>query len=350
MTDGLAVRREVGFISWVHVVAPTQPQPEEEVPAAPQGTALAFESPPDAPQQSAVQAFESETEAPSQSPALAFAEQTRAERAATAFSGDERQPSSASAPPSSAEFASPPSNTPASTATQSTTLEPQAAALSSSLDAKEVGIQPGSPSPNTSATSTSPPSLIETGALEPQLTSTDLLRSGTLLPATLQKDILLTEGETKQVIADSSGAWCQRDTCPNLRWIGTATLTPSGRLNVQFTQAVMDEQTIAVKGVAYGMDNAERLPARLADTTPTLLADLLRAGAGGVTDYVKARTNQGSVTTGEGQTTIETDVPGLLESVLRRAAGTVQIPDEQTGVIRVAAVEEGTKFEVLVLP
>ena len=210
--------------------------------------------------------------------------------------------------------------------------------------------QSGNPPPNAPATSTTPPALIETDTLESQTTSTDLLRSGTLLPATLQKDILLTEGETKQVIADSSRAWCQRDTCPNLRWIGTATLIPSGRLDIQFTQAVMDEQVLAVKGIAYGTDNAEGLPAHLADTTPTLLADLLRAGAGGVTDYVEARANQGSIEVGEDRTTIETDAPGLLESVLGRAAGTVQIPDEQTGVIRVAAVEEGTKLEVLVLP
>ena len=314
--------------------------------ATSQGSALAFESPSGAPQQSAVLAFEKSGERVSQSAALAFTEQPRGEPTTAVMSEDEPQSSSTSAS-SSPEPVSNPSVD--ALPEQDAPLEPRVNASPSRSSAGAVGTENQSfdSPPGGAVTSAAEPSLLETNTLEPN--TADLLHPGTLLPATLQKDILLAEGETKQVIADSSGAWCEQNTCPRLRWVGTATLTASGRLDVQFTQAIADDEVFAVQGVAYGIDNAEGLPAHIADTTPTLLADLLRAGAGGVTDYAEARAEQGSVTIGESGTTIETGAAGLLESVLGRAAGTVQIPDDQTGVIRIAAAERGTKLEVLVL-
>ena len=318
-------------------------QPQTSV--APQGSALAFESPSGAPQQSAVLAFEKSKEGVSQSAALAFTDQPRGEPTTAAIAESEPQSSSTSA--SSPKPVLNPSVD--ASPEQDAPLEPRVNASPPRSSAGAVGTENQSfdSPPGGAATSAPEPSLLETNTLEPD--TADLLHPGTLLPATLQKDILLAEGETKQVIADSSGAWCEQNTCPRLRWVGTATLTASGRLDVQFTQAIAGEEVFAVQGVAYGMDNAEGLPAHIADTTPTLLADLLRAGAGGVTDYAEARAEQGSVTIGEDGTTIETGAAGLLESVLGRAAGTVQIPDDQTGVIRIAAAERGTKLEVLVL-
>ena len=320
---------------------------QSQASAASQGSALAFGSSSDTPQQSAVLAFENSGEQASQSAALAFAEPPRGEPTSAAITEDEPQPSATSASSSSEPVLNPSVNPPSE---QSAMLEPQVngSPSRSSAEVVEGKNQLRNSAPNARATATLEPSLLETEMLEPD-TAADLLRPGTLLPATLQKDILLAEGETKQVIADSSGAWCEQDACPRLRWVGTVTLTASGRLDVQLTQAIVGEEVFVVQGVAYGMDNAEGLPAHIADTTPTLLADLLRAGAGGVTDYAEARAEQGSVTIGEGRTTIETDAPGLLESVLGRAAGTVQIPDDQTGVIRIAAAERGAKLEVLVL-
>lgn len=171
---------------------------------------------------------------------------------------------------------------------------------------------------------------------------------GQLIPATLVKDIVLAEGETKQVIADSDEAWCGEE-CPSLRWLGEATLSPSGRLEVQFQQAVLDGEAVELSGVAYGEDNAQGLPAQIADATPTLLADLLRSSAGGVTDYVEAQANQKRVTSNDGTTVTEGSVPSLLDFVLGRAAGTLQIPEGETGVIRLAAVEKGARLEVLYL-
>ena len=131
-------------------------------------------------------------------------------------------------------------------------------------------------------------SLLETEVFEPQASPEDLLRPGMLIPATLQKDILIAEGETGQVIADSAGDWCSQPPCPKLRWLGTASLSPSSRLEVHFSQVVLDGEILGLNSIAYGRDNAEGLPAVIADTTPTILADLLRAGAGGVADYVDA--------------------------------------------------------------
>ncbi len=179
--------------------------------------------------------------------------------------------------------------------------------------------------------------------------ATELLKPGTLVPATLQKDIILTEGETRQVLADAVDDWCGEESCPALRWLGTATLSDSGRLDVTFERAILDGEILELSGIAYGIDNAEGLPAHLADTTPTLLADLLRAGAGGMTDYVEGQANRQTITRNGETTVTEENVPGVLEVILGRAAGTLQIPEGETGVIRLAAVEKGTRLEVLYL-
>jgi hypothetical protein len=190
--------------------------------------------------------------------------------------------------------------------------------------------------------------LLETDVLEPETDTKNLLQAGQLIPATLVKDIVLAEGETKQVIADSEANWCGEE-CPSLRWLGEATLSSGGRLEVQFHEAILDGEAIELSGVAYGDDNAQGLPAHIADATPTLLADLLRSSAGGVTDYVEAQTNQRRVTSDEDTTVTEESVPPLLDFILGRAAGTLQMPEDETSVIRLAAVEKGTKLEVLYL-
>jgi hypothetical protein len=205
-----------------------------------------------------------------------------------------------------------------------------------------------SPSPTdaTTAQTESETPLLETDALEPNADTRNLLQVGQLIPAMLIKDIVLAESETKQVIADSEANWCGKE-CPSLRWLGEATLSPSGRLEVQFYQAILDGEAIELSGVAYGDDNAQGLPAHIADATPTLLADLVRSSAGGVTDYVEAQTNQRRVTTDGDTTVTEEVVPSLLDFVLGRATGTLQVPEGETGVIRLAAVEKGTRLEVL---
>jgi hypothetical protein len=68
-----------------------------------------------------------------------------------------------------------------------------------------------------------------------------------------------------------------------------------------------------------------------------------------VTDYVEAEANRETVTQDGDSTITDTNVPGLLEFILGRAAGTLQVPEGETSVIRLAAVEKGTRLEVLYL-
>lgn len=218
----------------------------------------------------------------------------------------------------------------------------------SETDAPPEFLEPSTTSQATTNQQNNGDELLEPDIFEIALV-TDLLKPGMLIPATLQKDIILTEGEARLVIADAEENWCGEADCSSLRWIGTATLSASGRLDVKFEQAIVDGEILELTGTAYGEDNAEGLAAHIADTTPTLLADLLRAGAGGVTDYVEAEANRQTVTRDGDTTVTETDVPGLLEFILGRAASTVQIPSGETNVIRLAAVEKGTRLEILYL-
>lgn len=196
--------------------------------------------------------------------------------------------------------------------------------------------------PALSATST-PPSLSSFSVDDPL--SSHLL-PGTLFAATLTRDVVVTERSAGQVIADSPDDWCGRASCADLRWVGTATLADSGRLSVRFRQAYLDGSALGVEGVAFGIDGAEGLPAHLADATPTLLTDLVRAGAGGVGDYVDAASRQRTITAADGTILTEANLPDLIDFVLGRAASAVQLPAEQTRIVRLATVEAGTVLEV----
>ncbi len=326
----------------------TEPQNYET-----RGNILAFEAINVEPSQASVLAFENEQRL---EPVTAFEEQLSQQEPMLAFESATSAPSTSVLADS---FTTPESTL--ETATLSPTNESETSNGGSSVFAFEL------PEENSSLESPQsedvPPSdlsipetvkqpdadpLLDTAALEPEAVPTDLLQVGTLIPATLTKDVVLTAGETRQVIADSDETWCGEN-CPPLRWLGEATLLESGRLEVVFKQVIIENKVIKINGTAFGEDNAQGLPAHLADTTPTLLADLLRSGAGGVTDYVQAQTNKQTVTE-QGDTTVtEQNVPALLDFIWGRAASAVQIPDDETNIIRLAAVPKGTRLEVLYL-
>jgi hypothetical protein len=313
------------------------------------GNVLAFDETNKEPSQVAVLAFENEQ---ALEPVTIFEEQPAPQEPMLVFeSVTPSQTASVLAesfvvPEVALETATPLSNESEATSERSPVLAFELPVSNASLESPQTDTPPSDLSiPETTQQPGTEP-LLDTAALEPALVPTDLLQAGSLIPATLTKDIVLTAGETRQVIADSDETWCGED-CPPLRWLGEATLLESGRLEVVFKQVVIDNKVMEINGTAFGEDNAEGLPAHIADATPTLLADLLRSGAGGVTDYVQAQTNRRTVTE-QGDTTVtEQDVPALLDFILGRAASAVQIPEGETGVIRLGAVERGTRLEVL---
>jgi hypothetical protein len=99
---------------------------------------------------------------------------------------------------------------------ESETNTPQASTPDSSLSQEP----PTSNSPQPTLESENEP-LLETDVFDPT-TPTEFLKPGMLIAATLQKDIILAEGETRQVIADSDATWCGEGSLPfvALDWYG----------------------------------------------------------------------------------------------------------------------------------
>lgn len=192
------------------------------------GNALAFETGKVEPSQASVLAFESEQRL---EPVAAFDEQPLQQEPIRAF---ESATSTQAASVLAESFSTPESTL------ETTTLSPANESEATNQESSVLAFEPTeeNSSPKSPRAEDAPPSelaipettkqpdtepLLDTTVLEPEAVPADLLQVGSLIPATLTKDVVLTAGETRQVIADSDEAWCGKD-CPPLRWLGEATL------------------------------------------------------------------------------------------------------------------------------
>ncbi len=181
---------------------------------------------------------------------------------------------------------------------------------------------------------------------EPPIT----FQPGARIPAQLVTSVAVTEGVSSPVVAETpaGGTWCIEKECPAVIWLGTAKLSLPGRVELRLEQAVVDGEARAVTATALDKDNLPGLSASVSDSSPTVVQDLLRAAAGGVSDYVEALANRQSVTVKEGGVIIrDIEVPSLDQFLLGRAAKLFDLPNMQTAVVRLAQVEAGTELSVL---
>jgi hypothetical protein len=149
------------------------------------------------------------------------------------------------------------------------------------------------------------------------------------------------------VVAKSGSEWCTTPPCPEITWIGQASLDASNRIQINFTQAVFDDATQSISAMALGAGNTPGLGASLKDTAPTVAQDLLRGAASGFTDYVDVLSQKKTVTVIDGVAVADTEAPPLDLFILGKMGSIFDIPQNTTPVVRVAEVPAGSQLIVL---
>ncbi|MDM7324927.1 MAG: hypothetical protein P3W93_008125, partial [Thermus sp.] len=133
-------------------------------------------------------------------------------------------------------------------------------------------------------------------------------------------------------------------------FLGKAKLAATRRVEANLDQAVIGGRVYPLKATVLAQDRAQGLPAQVREEAPSLVADLVRGSLRGLSDYVKARSQQTTVTTTPGGTVIQQGQSLPLEMYLGAAAADLfSVPQGQKAVIRLAEVPEGTPVEVWVL-
>ena len=180
-----------------------------------------------------------------------------------------------------------------------------------------------------------------------QTSAEALFQPGLRIPATLVIGIRIAEAMTIPVVAETKGQWCSETNCPNITWLGTARLTASDRIELHFTEAVIDTTPRTVSAVALGSDEVMGLPTTIQMAAVNVARDLLQSAAGGVSDYLEALVNQKKITFREGTVIQEGQVPGIETFILGRFAELISPPSSPTEQVKIASVPAGTTFTIL---
>ncbi|ULR39729.1 hypothetical protein [Thermus sp. NEB1569] len=134
-------------------------------------------------------------------------------------------------------------------------------------------------------------------------------------------------------------------------FLGKAKVASTRRVEVNLDQAVLGGRTYPLKATVLGQDRAQGLQAQIREEAPSLVADLVRGSLRGLSDYVKARSQQTTIITPPGGgTVIQQGQSVPLEMYLGAAAADLfSVPQGQKAVIRIAEVAEGSPLEVWIL-
>lgn len=213
----------------------------------------------------------------------------------------------------------------------------------------QVGTIEGAASSNTAMVNTENQPVV-TIKNSPQATETGSwasFQAGDRVPATLATGVVITGDASVPVLAESMGDWCGADDCPEVTWIGEATLSANDRVEILFMQAVVGGELRSVSGVALDNGDIWGLPAELKDMSPSAAQALFQSAVGGVSDYLSALANQKRLVFQGDSVIQEGQVPNIESFILGRVAGFLAPPTTQTAEVRVASVSTGTPLTVL---
>lgn len=134
-------------------------------------------------------------------------------------------------------------------------------------------------------------------------------------------------------------------------WQGQATLTPTGRVDLRFSEVLAEGGQYQVAAVGQSNDGYLGLPAQIGETTPALASDLARGALRGLSDYVQALGDQTEVRLEGGTPIISQNAPPLEASIAGSVAQLFTPPegDEQQALVRLAQVPADTPLKVVVL-
>lgn len=175
---------------------------------------------------------------------------------------------------------------------------------------------------------------------------------GTLFKAQLVTGAMATPLMDTPVLAKAEPNWCQQEACPPLILVGTASFSATARAVLNFAAAIYQGQMYQVNATAFDPnDRLYGLSGTVMDVAPTLAADLLRAAASGLADWVQAlnRQSQTSLIPGGGLA-VSTEAAPFWAYSLGRIGGIFSLPQNSTSIVRALIRGAGETILVVVLP
>ncbi len=175
---------------------------------------------------------------------------------------------------------------------------------------------------------------------------------GQVVAAHLVTGIATTMGlEPIPVLATTrTPRWCGRDTCPPVTWLGQATYPGGGRIQAQFTAAIVEGRMHAIRAQAFGVDMIAGIPAQISTKTPALAAQLVGAAFAAAGDYLNAVSQQQHLTITNGWLTVaHNGAPDFWSHLLGRVAGMFGFQPGGPGTVQVAEAGPNTELRLLII-
>jgi len=165
---------------------------------------------------------------------------------------------------------------------------------------------------------------------------------GDSVTATLQVGVVAVDGTPLPVLARGDDGSV---------WQGQATLTPTGRVDIRFSEVLKEGRRHPVSAIAQAGDGYLGLPAQITETTPAFASDLARGALRGLSEYVQALGQQTEVRVEGSTPIINRNAPPLEASVAGSVARLFTPPEgeEQQALVRLARVPAGTPVNLVVL-